>query len=696
MKYKAKLTAMLLAVMMMTTGVTSAMATEIEGDKTNSDTSIGTDVIVTPDKPEDTDQPDGIDKPTTPIGPIEKPNPVAPSNKIPVPAGTKLKDSIGKSTPETFKENTNVTIVFDVEHLGVGTNLVSNKANISFVEGDFGGFKPEDATVIQDPQTVGLDSKYEIRIKNLTAVAPADGKTPFIKVKVTEGDYEQDITATFDGYKADGEGGGTTPTPPVDANAQRKIDRVYTIATSQNLFLRNTHSKFDATSISSSSDASIRQTYMADMTITIKNAALPAGIIESDIIPKNDDGSYNSHNLGSFLFTRDKYTTPTITGGTDYNVSNVEVIQSTQGNLVIKFIGLKYNGNGESLEFTVDTIGNPSITEHFNGSITAEVTECIPRGSEPTQPDGDDDDGHGLDVETPYVIVSNYGYGGGQVTAGETFQLSMTYYNTSSDVDISNMMITLTMPEDFMLTSSSNTFYVKDLDQEESVTKTVQVTAKGAAKAQSHNIGVSMKYQYIDDNAATRRSAETTENVSVPVVQVDRFELTGIEMDPEAFLGDEVLVTANFVNKGRSEVFNISAEIDGNVKNPGQIQNLGNIASGATGTVDFYVMPLEAGTLTGNVILNYEDTNMELKSTTIPYSVEVMDMSGGDMGGGGMFPGGDGMYPEGDPTDGMVEPEAEKSIWPMVAIGVGVLVVVLVVVLKVLKKKREEKEDADM
>ena len=687
MKYKAKLTAMLLAVMMMTTGVTSAMATEIEGDKNNSDTSIGTDVIVTPDKPEDTDQPDGIDKPTTPIGPIEKPNPVAPSNKIPVP-NTTIKPA----------EVTSLDVSSSVFATGETIDMI--KATVKFegatglfVEGQEVKLETSDFTVQETNIKIvkvhndggNVETRIDLEISNAVAKKASTEGTKMILKATDKSAAPADHTITLDISSKEVPVEPETP-KPTDANAKYTLDRVYTFRKNGIYYTENEHSYYDADKISSSSDSSIRQTYLVDMVVYISDENLPSDITKADILDNK-----SSKNMGSFLYTEYMYD-----NNTTKPVSNM-VVTSKKGSLKIEFTGLQYNGNGKDLEIFIDRpeVKNDSgvITQTaFTGTITAAVTECIPRGSEPTQPDDDKDDGHGLDVETPYVIVSNYGYGGGQVTAGETFQLSMTYYNTSSDVDISNMMITLTMPEDFMLTSSSNTFYVKDLDQEESVTKTVQVTAKGAAKAQSHNIGVSMKYQYIDDNAASRRSAETTENVSVPVVQVDRFELTGIEMDPEAFLGDEVLVTANFVNKGRSEVFNISAEIDGNVKNPGQIQNLGNIASGATGTVDFYVMPLEAGTLTGNVILNYEDTNMELKSTTIPYSVEVMDMRGS----GGMFPGGDGMYPEGDPTDGMVEPEAEKSIWPMVAIGVGVLVVVLVVVLKVLKKKREEKEDADM
>ncbi|MEG0753178.1 MAG: hypothetical protein RR461_05055, partial [Angelakisella sp.] len=208
-----------------------------------------------------------------------------------------------------------------------------------------------------------------------------------------------------------------------------------------------------------------------------------------------------------------------------------------------------------------------------------------------------------------------------------------------------------------------------------------------------HNVGVAMKYQYVDDRANARRSAETTENIAIPVVQVDRFQVTAVEIPMEVMLGEETSVTVNFVNKGRSEVYNLSAEIDGNIQNPGQNQNLGNLLSGATGSADFYILPNEAGMCTGEIKLTYEDTNMEEKTATIRYNTNVKSpeefMGGkGDMGIGGMIPG---MGEEMPPV------EEKKSTLPIIIIGcVIVAIPVLIVVKKKLDHKRKEREDADL
>ncbi|MEG0541858.1 MAG: hypothetical protein RR528_05985, partial [Angelakisella sp.] len=462
--------------------------------------------------------------------------------------------------------------------------------------------------------------------------------------------------------KVPASGGGVTPTPTKVRGTKRENnidvpnnDRVY----------------FDINSLTSSSDASIRQTYFADITLRVFDENAPAGLAKdgSDIIKAG-----NSMDMGSFYF--------------DTRVSTIQVENSMDGYYEVVLTGLRYSGNSNKLSFR-------TRTDSYIGDVTAEISECITRKEANAESDknNNSDDDSKLEVETPYVIVSKYSYGGGSVTAGDTFPLSLTFYNTSETEVVGNMMITITMPEGLMLTSSSNTFYVEELDKRGSITKSVQVTAKADAKPQSHNVGVAMKYQYVDDRANARRSAETTENIAIPVVQVDRFQVTAVEIPMEVMLGEETSVTVNFVNKGRSEVYNLSAEIDGNIQNPGQNQNLGNLLSGATGSADFYILPNEAGMCTGEIKLTYEDTNMEEKTATIRYNTNVKspeDFMGGkgDMGIGGMIPG---MGEEMPPV------EEKKSTLPIIIIGcVIVAIPVLIVVKKKLDHKRKEREDADL
>ncbi len=433
----------------------------------------------------------------------------------------------------------------------------------------------------------------------------------------------------------------------------------------------------------SKNDPTIQRNYTVD---TVVEFSIP-GAKKMHIIANNDPNIKVLVDRGSFRFQN---------GNGSIHID--KVVETADGVICyVRLKGLTYTGSGNTLAFTVRSVtkkengeevpvaGGPYIFQQFS----AEVSSCEPYVPKHDNDDDDPDDSR-MEMATPYVIVNNYNYGG-TITAGDTFPLSITLFNTSKSLDVQNMMVTITMPEAFMLTSSSNTFYIEDLESEGMVTKTMNVTAKANAAPQSHNIEVSMKYQYVDDHLNSRRDNTTQETISIPVVQVDRFQVTGVDVSAESYVGEEASITVNFVNKGRSDVYNLSAEISGDIQNPGQQQNLGNLTSGSTGTADFYVMPNGEGMCSGEIKITYEDTNMEEKEATIQWSTNVVDpMAGMDFGPG-----------IGDVDPGMMEDpglmEEEKPSWPFIAGGVGAgALVVGLLVWRHIKKKRSEAADADL
>lgn len=575
--------------------------------------------------------------------------------------------------PSSFTEgDTLTTLKFTVtdETPGIGLDPVSTSATVEVESGS--GFTAAANSSLKVSATNTNNGKtdwaqYTITMTNLKVGSNASK----LKIKVTDSvtgktAYSREgIEVTVNGYTSGG--GGEPPTPPVtvDENIRYTVSKVSSPAMVNGVQKPASYPRYDINDIKSGSDASIRQTYYVDILVKVTDAALPASgtITAGDII--TDD-------LGGFVFEAAN--------------SSVEVKTDKKNLLEITLKAIKYSGNGKKLAFTIND-------DSYQRDVVLDITECVTRAEQIAENDKNNntDTSDRLEVETPYVIINKYGYGGGNVTAGDTFSLSLTFLNTSENEEITNMMVTLTMPDDLMLTSSSNTFYVASLKERASITKAVQVTAKPAAKAQSHNINVSMKYQYVDDRVVVRRDATTTENIAIPVVQIDRFQLTAVDVYPEIMLEEESSVSVSFVNKGRSDVFNLAASIDGNITNPGQEQNLGNLASGATGTADFFITPNETGLLTGTITITYEDTNMEEKVATIDYSTMVNSYA--DMNQGMD----ENPFPDGD--IGVIGPQEQpqKPKWPVYLIVVAVVLIpVAIIVKKRIDRRRREQEDADL
>lgn len=347
----------------------------------------------------------------------------------------------------------------------------------------------------------------------------------------------------------------------------------------------------------------------------------------------------------------------------------------------IKLTGVYYVGGNDNTLKLIVTQGN------YNAILSCKIDNAtiVPEKENDKKPDGE------TTAAQPYVIISSYSYGKGDLVAGETRNVTMTFRNTSKTMAVENMMVTMTLPDAMMLTSSSNSFYIEALAAEGTITKTVNVTVKSNAAAQSHSMTVDFTYDYLDNGI--RRNAKTTESISMPVLQVDRFTVTGIDLPQEIFMGEENNLSVNFVNKSRTEIYNLSAKLNcEGLSNNGEEQYLGNLASGTTSSADFYIKGNEKGELVGEVIITYEDTNMNQRTVSVPFTTKVIsyeDAWGPQGPVGPQNPDDPGMDP------GMEQPAGFPWFW--VIGGVVVVAAGVFVYLKLRKNKKESvEEDEDI
>lgn len=343
----------------------------------------------------------------------------------------------------------------------------------------------------------------------------------------------------------------------------------------------------------------------------------------------------------------------------------------------VELTGVYYVGGNDNTLKLIVTQGN------YNAILSCKIDNAtiVPEKENNKKPDEE------TTAAQPYVIISNYSYGKGDLVAGETRNVTMTFRNTSKTMAVENMMVTMTLPDAMMLTSSSNSFYIEALAAEGTITKTVNVTVKSNAAAQSHSMTVDFTYDYLDNGI--RRNAKTTESISMPVLQVDRFTVTGIDLPQEIFTGEENNLSVNFVNKSRTEIYNLSAKLNcEGLSNNGEEQYLGNLASGTASSADFYITGNEKGELVGEVIITYEDTNMNQRTVSVPFTTKVTSYEDawGPQGPVG---------PQNPDDPGMEEPAGFPWFW--VIGGVVVVAAGVFVYLKLRKNKKESvEEDEDI
>ncbi len=346
----------------------------------------------------------------------------------------------------------------------------------------------------------------------------------------------------------------------------------------------------------------------------------------------------------------------------------------------ISMTDLVYTGSGDTVEFVVGYTYNG---KDYKYNMSMKIPGCIPFVDK-DDPDEDEEDVD-LDPLTPHIIVSEYSYGATQVSAGQVIDLNLAFENTSTQYDLDNIVMKITTPEGFSITSSSNTFHFDHLDVGESISKTISMQANPNAEAQSYAISIQFSFQYIANDV--RKSGESSESISIPVSQPDRFSVDEIQVPTSLYVGDEYNLSLKFVNKGKTQVYNVTTELRGNMPNSGERNFIGNVASGAEESADFYITPAESGKLEGEVIISYEDASMNVRQVSRPFSIQVEEMSTFD-------PGTDAPTIEPQPAEEPSLFTLQNIVLFVVAVGVAGATGYMTV-LKI-KAKRSEFDDEDL
>jgi hypothetical protein len=258
---------------------------------------------------------------------------------------------------------------------------------------------------------------------------------------------------------------------------------------------------------------------------------------------------------------------------------------------------------------------------------------------------------------TPWVIVNKYTLSADRVLAGNTVTLRLYIENTNKKA-VKNVKISLGVIkiEDsstggdttggtvFSPVNSSNSFYVDYIPGKTVIEKEIALYVDPKAAAKTYIVPVDIKYEGKDG-----KTLSCEELVNIPVTQECKLEILSVEMPPEAFIGQPVPVSAEFVNVGKVALGNFMVTMEGDFDKENATYYVGNLDIGAS---DFYqgtVIPKKEGKLEGTLVFTYTDNNNQDVRVEKPFMLEVQAQSSMPAGEGGE------MGPDGPMGPGMTE-----------------------------------------
>ena len=290
----------------------------------------------------------------------------------------------------------------------------------------------------------------------------------------------------------------------------------------------------------------------------------------------------------------------------------------------------------------------------------------------------------------PKVIIGEYTITPTIVSAGENFEIELTFLNTSSLHSVHNLKANILPVEQeatstsdankdpgnvFTPVDGSNTIYIADLGMGESYTKKLTMYTIPSASAKTYQVCVEMAYEDEKGNEMT-----ATECIGIPVEQITKIEIGDIYTDI-GMVGMNTAFSATFYNRGRTNISNMMVYIEGEGFDIEENKYfIGTFEIGESETYEPQLIPNEAGILSGTLVVEYEDPNGKQQEIREPFEFEVEEMMMDD----GMMP--DDMMME-EPQGG-----SNKQLFIYIGIGVAILVVVIAIIIIVVKKGKAKRK----
>ncbi|MGO1384975.1 MAG: hypothetical protein ACTHU1_09320 [Arachnia sp.] len=283
-------------------------------------------------------------------------------------------------------------------------------------------------------------------------------------------------------------------------------------------------------------------------------------------------------------------------------------------------------------------------------------------------------------LSTPRVMLSGFVSTPAEVEAGQDFTVSFTLRNTSKRTRVENIKVSLSSGEGaaFLPADGSSSIFIDRISADDNSIQTMTFHSLPSLEERPYQMQLSVEYE---DAVANAYSSQ--ESVSVSVKQKVRADTSVPQVVPEMLeVGQDGSVSFSIHNQGRTKLYNAKATVKDGQAVSGEEIFIGTIEPGTSGAVDMIVRAEEESENPLVMEVTYEDVEGTVTSLSKEVPLSVMPMME-------QFPEDDFMNEEGDMGMGF-------ALWPLIIVGLVLLMIVALVVFLVRRARRRSREREDM
>lgn len=283
------------------------------------------------------------------------------------------------------------------------------------------------------------------------------------------------------------------------------------------------------------------------------------------------------------------------------------------------------------------------------------------------------------DVPAPTIILNSANYGKVAIV-GNSFNLVTVATNTSENLELENVSLKIELPSGINMATGNSQVLIGKVGKKGTINHTFNLVAEGVANDVT-SLPVTLVYTFEAFVNGKRTQFVSEQELSINVQQPTRFSIQNAVFDEEMYMGSESYRSVSLVNKGKTTVYNVTAELVSNDFQGAEVEFIGNIAPGASAEAEFDFYAMNVGTGTGKIVITYEDASGIEYTLEREFSMEVLEEI---------------VYDPGYDTPVVTPEEPENSnLLPIIIVVIIVAAVGGFYFYKKKKKAQEDLEDED-
>ena len=278
----------------------------------------------------------------------------------------------------------------------------------------------------------------------------------------------------------------------------------------------------------------------------------------------------------------------------------------------VAFRDVTYLGGTPTFSFGISYTGKNGTNTNDNMPLPIPYTEQTLSITQATD-----------DVPAPTVILNGANYGKVAIV-GQPFALSTVATNTSDNLELDNVSLKIVLPNGITLSNGNSQVLIGDVAKGGTIQHTFNLVAEGVAN-DVKSLPVQLIYTYEAFVNGRRTQFTSQQDISINVQQPTRFDIQNMFTDMEMYMGNESYMSASLVNKGKTTVYNVTAELISDTLTAYDVEFLGNVMPGGTAEAEFDFTASQTGTATGKLLVTYEDDLGTQYTLEKEFSIEVME-----------------------------------------------------------------------